>query len=57
MAKLTHSFYISINDAEPVPMEQLSAEEKDRCYEAMAQRLSRNMSDYYSAHTEEYANV
>lgn len=58
MAKeLTHSFYISINGAEPVPMEQLSAEEKTRCYDAMAQRLSRRMSDYYTQHPEEYDNV
>lgn len=58
MAKaLTYSLHISIDGAEPVPMEQLSAAEKDRCMKAMAERLCRRMSDYYTQHPEEYDNV
>lgn len=58
MAKgLTFTLNISIDGAEPVPMEDLSPSERDRCYRAMAERLGRNMSDYYTQHPEEYARI
>lgn len=58
MAKgLTYTLHISINGAEPVPMDTLSAEEKAHCLEKMSERLSANMSAYYTQHPEEFERL
>lgn len=58
MAKeLTFTNYISIDGAEPVRMDSLSPKELQYCREKMAENMGRVMSDYYSNHMEEYANV
>lgn len=55
--ELTFSLHISIEGKEPVRMGELTPQEKSRCLDAMAARLSKNMSEYYSQHPEEYRSV
>ena len=58
MAKgLSYSLHISINGAAPVPMDTLSETEKARCLEAMSERLSANMSAYYTQHPDEFEKL
>ena len=52
--ELTCTSYISIDGAEPVLFDSLSDEEKERCLQKMMDRLSRNMSEYYSNHMDEF---
>ena len=55
MAELKCICYISIDGAEPVPVESISQEQKARCKRIWAERLSRMSSAYFSNHPEEYA--
>lgn len=55
--ELKFECYISIDGAEPVPLESLTAEEKAYASQKMTDRLSENMSRYYSAHPEQYARL
>lgn len=54
MAKTELKFrcFIEIDGADAVPMESLSAEEKERAMGIWRERLSRNMSAWYSQHPE-----
>ena len=52
--EITFTNYISIDGAEPVLMDSLTDEQKEYCEKKMLDRLSRNMSDYYSNHMDEF---
>jgi len=52
--EITFTNYISIDGAEPVLMDSLTKEQKEYCLQKMMDRLSRNMSDYYSNHMDEF---
>lgn len=45
--------FISIEGAPPVPMESLTKEQVARVQQVWKQRLSKNMSAYYTQHPEE----
>ena len=51
---LTWSCYISIGEAEPIPIEDLSEEEMNHCKEVWSERLSKTLNLYYATHPEEY---
>ncbi len=58
MAKeLTCACYISIDGADPVPVESLNAEQIVEYSGNASERLSRNMSAYYSTHMGEYIKL
>jgi len=56
MAKkpFTFEFKISIDGEPPVDMDTLTPERKAYALEKMRDRLSRNMSDYYTNHLDEF---
>ena len=41
-------------DGQTIPVDELSDEQRERWQQGMSQRLSENMSFYYSEHPEEY---
>ena len=53
--KLGYVCYVIMPDRGPVPLENLTAEERAQWAENKRRRLSENMSAYYSQHPEEYA--
>ena len=56
--ELTFQNFIRMEpDAEPVPLESLTEEQMQQVRERWRQRLSENMSRYYSLHPEEYAKL
>lgn len=57
MATLKCTCYISLDGAEPVPIESLTREQKEHCKRVWSERLSRVSSAYYSNHPEEYAAI
>lgn len=52
--KLGYVCYVIMPDRGPVPLENLTAEERAQWAENKRRRLSENMSAYYSQHPEEY---
>lgn len=52
--KLGYVCYVIMPDRGPVPLENLTAEEREQWAENKRRRLSENMSAYYSQHPEEY---
>lgn len=55
--ELTYRCFIEIDGKEPVPIDSLSSEEKERVMGIWSDRLGRNMSAWYSQHPEEYARL
>lgn len=53
--KLGYVCYVIMPDRGPVPLENLTAEERAQWAENKRRRLSENMSAYYTQHPEEYA--
>lgn len=53
--KLGYVCYVIMPDRGPVPLENLTAEERAQWAENKRHRLSENMSAYYTQHPEEYA--
>lgn len=53
--KLGYVCYVIMPDRGPVPVNELTKEERAQWSENMRRRLSENMSDYYTQHPEEYA--
>lgn len=53
--KLTYVCYISIDGADPVPLESLTEEQRQRWQDGMRERLQRTFNEYYAQHPEEYA--
>lgn len=56
-SKLKYRCLIEIDGQEPVELDSLSSEEKERVRGIWSARLSRNMSAYYSQHPEEYGKL
>ena len=44
-------------DGRAVPVQDLTEEQRQRWKDGACRRLSRNMSEYYSQHPEEYKNL
>lgn len=57
MKELTYSCFISVDGAEPVPLESLNEDELREAEKKMSDRLSRNLSAYYSQHPEAYKHI
>ena len=55
--ELTCVSFVIMPDGRTVPAEELTAEENAAWQRRMLQRLSENMSDYYTQHPEEYARL
>lgn len=55
--KLGYVCYVIMPDRGPVPVNELTEEERVCWKENMRQRLSENMSAYYTQHPEEYARL
>lgn len=53
--KLGYVCYVIMPDRGPIPLENLTAEERAQWAENKRRRLSENMSAYYTQHPEEYA--
>lgn len=53
--KLGYVCYVIMPGRGPVPLENLTPEERAQWAENKRRRLSENMSAYYSQHPEEYA--
>ncbi|MBP3327513.1 MAG: hypothetical protein J6L91_01240 [Clostridia bacterium] len=47
-------FVILDRDKDPVPFEDLTPEQVEYCRDKWCENLSRRMSDYYSAHPEQF---
>lgn len=56
-AKLGWVNYISIDGAEPVLLDTLSAEQRQKVDQIMSERISRVLSTYFSNHPEELKSV
>ena len=55
---LTCECYISMSeDAEPVPFETLTQEQRAQVFESWSKRLSANLSCYYRQHPEEFEKL
>ena len=55
--KLGYICYVIMPDRGPVPLDELTKEERESWGERMRERLSENMSAYYTQHPEEYARL
>lgn len=55
--ELTCVSFVIMPDGRTVRAEELTAEENAAWQRRMLQRLSENMSDYYTQHPEEYARL
>lgn len=55
--KLGYICYVIMPDRGPVPVNELTEEERANWKENMRERLSENMSAYYTQHPEEYARL
>lgn len=55
--KLGYICYVIMPDRGPVPVNELTEEERACWKENMRQRLSETMSAYYTQHPEEYARL
>lgn len=53
--KLGYVCYVIMPERGPVPVENLTPEERAQWQQNMTQRLSENMSAYYTQHPDEYA--
>ena len=50
----TYRAYISIDGAEPIPLESMTPEQEAHVRSRMCENLSHTMSEYYSLHPDEY---
>lgn len=57
MAELKCTCYVIMGGAEPVPIESLTQEQKERCKRVWEERLSRCSSAYFSSHPKEFATI
>lgn len=57
MADIKCTCFVIIDGADPVPVESLNREQKERCNRIWSERLSRVSSTYFSNHPEEYAAI
>lgn len=53
--EFTYKFFISVDGAPEVPLENLNGEQLQDVRDKMRRNLESVMSDYYTAHPEEYA--
>lgn len=51
---LTAVGYIHLKDDRVIPIEDMTAEEKERVKKSTSERLSRVMSEYYRQHPDEF---
>ena len=49
--------YVMIDDDKTVPLEELTAEEKERMHSAMRERLSNSISEYCKNHPGTFAKL
>ena len=52
--EFTYKFFISVDGAPEVPLESLNEEQLETVRDKMRRNLESVMSDYYTAHPEEY---
>lgn len=55
--KLGYVCYVLMPDRGPIPVNELTDEERAQWGANMRQRLSANMSDYYTQHPDEYTRL
>ena len=55
--ELTFACYVIMPGRGPVPVDELTEEERAQWHANMRERLSAEMSAYYSQHPEEYAKL
>lgn len=55
--EITVKCFVFMPDGRAVPVEALTAEERAAWHERQLQRLSENLSDYYTQHPERYAKL
>lgn len=55
--KLGYICYVIMPDRGPVPVNELTEDERAQWRENMRRRLSENMSDYYTQHPDEYKRL
>ena len=55
--KLGYVLYVLKEDGEAVPLDSLTAEQKEELRRNIAQRLSQNLTDYFVQHPEEYVRL
>lgn len=55
--EITVKCYVLMPDGRTVPVEDLTEVERAAWHERQLQRLSENLSDYYTQHPENYAKV
>lgn len=56
-SKITYKCFVSIGDAEPIPIDELTEEQIAECEKRMSERLSRNMSAYYNNRLNEFTQM
>lgn len=54
---LTCVGYITLKDGRTIPVEDMTAEERERVNKSMNERLSRVMSEYFRLHPEEFEKI
>lgn len=54
---LTCVGYIILKDGRTIPVEDMTAEERERVNKSMNERLSRVMSEYFRLHPEEFEKI
>lgn len=55
--KLGYVLYVLQEDGEAVPLDSLSEEQKEELRQNITQRLSENLSGYFTQHPEEYVRL
>lgn len=55
--ELTYVCYVIVDGVGPVPLEDLTAEQRATWEANMTKRLSANMSAYYTQHPDEYVRL
>ena len=55
--EITVKCFVLMTDGRPVPVEDLTEEERAAWHERQLQRLSENLSDYYTQHPDRYAKL
>ncbi len=55
--QLTYRFSVKTEDGSIIPWDSMTEERKAECRNIMLDNLSRHMSDYYSAHPDEYEKL
>lgn len=55
--KLGYICYVIMPDRGPVPVNELTEDERAQWGANMRRRLSENMSDYYTQHPDEYTRL